>query len=108
MLSKVENGITSPSLTTLQKLARAFSVPLTSFSRGIEEKSMAIQTKAGESIQMERLRTRAYHQYKLFGYIGSNFSSLIVKPYLITLSDEADVYPTFQHAGIETIYVLES
>ena len=40
--------------------------------------------------------------------MGSNFSSLIVKPYLITLSDEADVFPTFQNAGIETIYMLES
>ncbi|SRR5579885_570257 len=31
MLSKIENGGTSPSLATLQALARALNVPLTSF-----------------------------------------------------------------------------
>ncbi|MFQ3184384.1 MAG: transcriptional regulator with XRE-family HTH domain [Alteromonas macleodii] len=107
MLSKIENGITSPSLTTLQTLAHALSVPLTSFFRGFEEKRMAIHTKAGEGVEMERAGTRANHQYKLLGHIGSNSSGVIVEPYLITLSDEADVFPTFQHAGIETIYMLE-
>ena len=38
MLSKIENGITSPSLTTLQILSHAFSTPITSFFRGYEEK----------------------------------------------------------------------
>ena len=38
MLSKIENGNTSPSLTTLQTLANALSVPLTSFFRRFEER----------------------------------------------------------------------
>ena len=33
MLSKIENGNTSPSLTTLQVLSHAFSVPVTAFFR---------------------------------------------------------------------------
>ena len=37
MLSKIENGNTSPSLKTLQTLANALSVPLTSFFRQFEE-----------------------------------------------------------------------
>jgi transcriptional regulator with XRE-family HTH domain len=107
MLSKIENGITSPSLTTLQTLAHALAVPLTSFFRGFEEKRMAVHTKAGEGVELEREGTRANHQYKLLGHIGSNASGVIVEPYLITLSNEADVFPTFQHGGIETIYMLE-
>jgi transcriptional regulator with XRE-family HTH domain len=107
MLSKIENGITSPSLTTLQTLAHALAVPLTSFFRGFEEKRMAVYTKAGEGVELEREGTRANHQYKLLGHIGSNASGVIVEPYLITLSDESDVFPTFQHGGIETIYMLE-
>jgi transcriptional regulator with XRE-family HTH domain len=107
MLSKIENGITSPSLTTLQTLAHALSVPLTSFFRGFEEKRMAIHTKAGEGVELEREGTRANHQYNLLGHIGANASGVIVEPYLITLSDQADVFPTFQHGGIETIYMLE-
>jgi transcriptional regulator with XRE-family HTH domain len=107
MLSKIENGNTSPSLTTLQSLANALSVPLTSFFRRFEESRTAVHTKAGEGVEMEREGTRANHQYNLLGHIGSNASGVIVEPYLITLSDKADVFPTFQHAGIETIYMLE-
>ena len=107
MLSKIENGNTSPSLTTLQSLANALSVPLTAFFRRFEEARSAVHTKAGEGVELEREGTRANHQYNLLGHIGSNASGVIVEPYLITLSDEADVFPTFQHAGIETIYMLE-
>lgn len=107
MLSKIENGNTSPSLTTLQTLANALSVPLTAFFRGFEETRMAVHTKGGEGVELEREGTRANHQYNLLGHIGANASGVIVEPYMITLSDAADVFPTFQHAGIETIYMLE-
>ena len=107
MLSKIENGNTSPSLTTLQTLADALTVPITSFFSGFEEKRMAVHTPAGEGVEMERDGTRANHQYNLLGHIGANASGVIVKPYLITLSAKSDVFPTFQHGGIETIYMLE-
>lgn len=107
MLSKIENGNTSPSLTTLQTLANALSVPLTAFFKGFEEKREAVHTKAGQGVEMERAGTRANHQYNLLGHIGSNASGVIVEPYLITLSDKSDVFPTFQHSGIEMIYMLE-
>ncbi len=107
MLSKIENGNTSPSLTTLQTLSNALSVPLTSFFRGFEEDRMAVHTKAGEGVELQRDGTRANHQYNLLGHIGSNASGVIVEPYLITLSEKSDVFPTFQHGGIETIYMLE-
>ncbi len=107
MLSKIENGNTSPSLTTLQTLANALSVPLTSFLRRFEEHRQAVHTRSGHGVEMEREGTRANHQYSLLGHIGSNASGVIVEPYLITLSVESDVFPTFQHGGIETIYMLE-
>ncbi|MFN7001985.1 MAG: helix-turn-helix domain-containing protein [Roseinatronobacter sp.] len=107
MLSKIENGNTSPSLTTLQTLAHALSVPLTSFFRGFEEHREAVHTRAGEGVEIERAGTRAGHQYKLLGHIGANASGVMVEPYLITLSTESDIFPTFQHGGIETIYMLE-
>ena len=50
MLSKIENGITSPSLTTLQILSHAFSTPITSFFRGFEERREVQHVKAGEHI----------------------------------------------------------
>ncbi len=107
MLSKIENGNTSPSLTTLQTLANALSVPITTFFRGFEEARSAVHTKAGEGVELERAGTRAHHQYNLLGHIGANTSGVIVEPYMITLTAESDRFPTFQHAGIETIYMLE-
>ncbi|WP_425041304.1 helix-turn-helix domain-containing protein [Primorskyibacter sp. S187A] len=107
MLSKIENGNTSPSLQTLQTLANALSVPLTSFFRQYEERREAVHTKSGEGVSTEREGTRSGHQYKLLGHIGSNASGVIVEPYLIELTTESDTFETFQHGGIETIYMLE-
>ena len=107
MLSKIENGNTSPSLTTLRALSHALSIPLTSFFRRFEEQRQAVHTKSGEGVELEREGTRANHQYNLLGHIGSNASGVTVEPYLITLTDSSDVFPTFQHGGIETIYMLE-
>ncbi len=107
MLSKIENGNTSPSLTTLQSLAHALSVPLTSFFRRFEEHREAVHTRAGEGVEIERAGTRAGQQYNLLGHIGANASGVMVEPYLITLNTESDIFPTFQHGGIETIYMLD-
>jgi len=107
MLSKIENGNTSPSLQTLQTLANALSVPLTSFFRQFEERREAVHTKAGQGVKTDREGTRAGHQYNLLGHIGSNSSGVIVEPYLIELTAESDTFETFQHGGIETIYMLE-
>ncbi len=107
MLSKIENGNTSPSLTTLQTLAHALSLPITAFFKGFEESRGAVHTKSGEGVELEREGTRANHQYNLLGHIGANSSGVIVEPYMITLTEKSDIFPTFQHGGIETIYMLE-
>ena len=31
----------------------------------------------------------------------------MVEPYLITLSSNSDIFPTFQHEGIEMLYMIE-
>ncbi|MFN0115690.1 MAG: helix-turn-helix domain-containing protein [Paracoccaceae bacterium] len=107
MLSKIENGNTSPSLTSLQVLSHAFSVPVTAFFRSYEERRDAQHVKAGEHVEIERRGTRAGHQYHLLGHIGSNASGVVVEPYLITLTGESDVFPTFQHDGLELLFMLE-
>ena len=107
MLSKIENGNTSPSLSTLQTISNALSVPITAFLEQFEENRVAVHTKSGEGVKIDGVGTRAGHQYNLLGHIGSNSSGIIVEPYLITLDDESDTFKTFQHSGIETIYMLE-
>ena len=90
MLSKIENGNISPSLTTLQSLSRALGVPLTAFFRRYEEPRNAVFVKAGQGIELERRGTRAGHQYNLLGHIDNNTSGVIVEPYLITLTADSD------------------
>jgi transcriptional regulator with XRE-family HTH domain len=107
MLSKIENGNISPSLTTLQALSKALGVPMTAFFRGFEEPKSASFVKAGEGVNLERRGTRAGHHYSLLGHIENNSSGVTVEPYLITLNAESDVFPTFQHPGMEFLYMLE-
>ena len=49
MLSKIENGITSPSLTTLQALSRALGVPFTAFFRRFEEERSAVSSRPAKA-----------------------------------------------------------
>ena len=105
-LSKIENGNISPSLSSLQALSRALGIPLTALFRGFEERRSASFVKSGEGLNIERRGTRAGHQYSLLGHIDDNSSGVLVEPYLITLTAESDVFPTFQHEGLEFLYMI--
>jgi len=105
MLSKIENGTTSPSLSTLQALSRALHVPVTALFRSFEETNEATFVKAGQGLTIERRGTRAGHQYQLLGHTLRK--NIAVEPYLITLTEKSDVFPIFQHAGVEFLYMLE-
>jgi transcriptional regulator with XRE-family HTH domain len=107
MLSKIENGLTSPSLTTLQTLSVALGVPVTAFFRRYEERRDAVFVKSGQGLVIERRGTRAGHQYQLLGHTGGATGRVVVEPYLITLTAESDVFPLFQHEGLEFIHMLE-
>lgn len=105
MLSKIENGLTSPSLATLNALANALHVPVTSLFRGYEEQRDVTYIKNGEGLPIERRGSGAGHQYQLLGHtIGKPYT---IEPYVITISDKSEVFPIFQHAGMELIYMLK-
>jgi transcriptional regulator with XRE-family HTH domain len=105
MLSKIENGATSPSLSSIQALARALQVPVTSLFRSFEVTRDATYVKSGAGLKIERRGTRAGHQYELLGHTREG--QLVVEPYVVTLTETSDVFPVFQHEGIELIYMLE-
>lgn len=105
MLSKIENGMTSPSLATLRALSEALRVPVTSFFRKFEEGHEASFVPAGQGLLIERRGTRAGHQYELLGHtVGRRYA---FEPYLITLTEKSEIFPLFQHKGIEFLYILE-
>ena len=107
MVSKIENGQVSPSLSMLQRLAKNLSVPLTTLFQGFEEDRPAMHVRAGEGVVADRAGTRSGHQYNLLGLLSSQSSGVVVEPYLITLTEASDTFETFQHDGMEFLYMLE-
>ncbi len=105
MMSKIENGQTSASLSSLQALANTLNIPIATFFQTFDEKRDATFVKAGEGLSIERRGTRAGHLYQLLGH--SVRSPVQIEPYLIKLAKDADAYPVFQHAGHEFIYMLK-
>jgi len=106
MLSKIENGHTSPSLGTLQSVARALNVPVTALFRKFEQEREASFVRAGQGLVIDRRGTRAGHQYHLLGHSVGDRTTL-VEPYLIVILEATEVFPLFQHDGVEFIYILE-
>lgn len=104
MLSKIENGQISPSLATLQSIAAALRVPMTSLFAAFDENRDCSYVRAGQGVVIERRGTKAGHVYQLLGHaLGGDVA---VEPYLITLRPGAVPYTGFQHAGTEFIYML--
>ncbi len=104
MLSKIENASISPSLATLDALAKALNVPVSRLFAESEERRDCSFVKAGSGVRIERRGTKAGHQYDLLGH--SLAGELGVEPYLITLKEDAVPYTNFRHAGVEFLYML--
>jgi transcriptional regulator with XRE-family HTH domain len=104
MLSKIENGAISPSLATLEGLAKALNVPISALFVETEERRDCSFVKAGRGVRIERRGTKAGHLYDLLGH--SLRGEIAVEPYLITLRKNAVPYTNFRHAGVEFIYML--
>jgi transcriptional regulator with XRE-family HTH domain len=104
MLSKIENAQASPSLSTLARLATALDMPVTSLFRGLAEERDAIFVKAGHGPEITRKATRAGHRYEQLGTLRGPRKML--EPLLVTLTERTEVFPLFQHAGVELLYML--
>jgi ribosome-binding protein aMBF1 (putative translation factor) len=104
MLSKIENAQTSPSLSTLERLATALDMPVTSLFRGLSEERDAVFVKAGSGPEIVRKGTRSGHTYELLGSLRGPYKR--VEPLLVSLDESSEVFPLFQHPGIEILYML--
>jgi DNA-binding XRE family transcriptional regulator len=105
MMSKIENGQISPSLTTLQSLAAALSVPISSLFASVEDRQDCSYVPAGRGVSIERRGTKAGHNYHLLGHLLRG--DVVVEPYLITLQENAQPHTSFSHQGIELIYMID-
>jgi transcriptional regulator with XRE-family HTH domain len=104
MLSKIENAQTSPSLATLARLSEALAVPVTAFFRGLSEEQDVIFVKAGAGLNIEHRNSGAGHRYQTLGTMRAPHDSL--EPMLVTLTERAEAFPLYQHAGTELIFMI--
>ncbi|NOT70963.1 MAG: helix-turn-helix transcriptional regulator [Hyphomicrobium sp.] len=104
MLSKIENGQISPSLSTLQYLASALNLPLTMLLAAFEGGRGCSYVRKTEGVAIRRRGTKVGHNYQLLGQSLSG--NIAVEPYIITLNTDAEAYTEFRHEGIEYIYML--
>ena len=106
MLSKIENAQTATSLETLGKLAKALGISLSAFFRNYDVPGGGAQlVKNGEGMEVVRRGTKRGHTYHLLAY--DQGPTKLFEPFLITMDDASEVFPTFEHPGVEFIYMLE-
>jgi transcriptional regulator with XRE-family HTH domain len=105
MLSRLETGRVSPSLETIVALSQALGVtPSVLMQRVGTDEGGAQLIRAGEGLETVRSGTRRGHTYHLLA--AQRGPRKIFEPFLVTLNDRSEVFPGFQHPGIEFIHLL--
>jgi transcriptional regulator with XRE-family HTH domain len=106
MLSKIENGQAATSLDTLSRIAAALGVSLAHLFRHYNVPSGGAQlVKSGAGMEVVRRGTRRGHTYHLLAYDQGPQKAF--EPFLISMDDASEVFPTFEHPGTEFIHMLQ-
>jgi len=106
MLSKIENAQTATSLETLAKLTNALGISLSALFRNYDTPQGSAQlVKNGAGMEVVRRGTKRGHTYHLLAYDRN--PTKLFEPFLIAMDDASEVFPTFEHPGVEFIYMLE-
>lgn len=104
MLSRIERGLVSPSVDTLERIAQGLGVPVSRFFGDQNTRTDFSHVPAGKGILVDRVGAVAGYRYELLGHQLSG--NLFVEPYLVTLLPEAQPYVTFQHPGTKFLHLL--
>jgi transcriptional regulator with XRE-family HTH domain len=100
-LSLIENGKSSPSVSTLQQLAKALEVPITAFFETETPPKSIVFQKSGH-------RTRADFSHGTLEDMSTGLAWRGGQPLLITLEPKADSGSTpIVHTGYEFVFCLE-
>jgi len=104
MLSRIERGLVSPSVETLERLANGLGVPASRFFSDQARRTDFCHVRAGQGVVVDRVGAVSDYRYELLGHLLSG--NLFVEPYLVTMLPGADPYVTFQHPGLKFLYFL--
>jgi transcriptional regulator with XRE-family HTH domain len=106
MLSKIENAQTSTGLDVLNRIAQTLGVSLSTLFRHFDVPQGGAQlVKKGTGMEVVRKGTKRGHTYHLLAYDQGPRKAF--EPFLITMEDEAERFPTFEHPGTEFIHMLK-
>src|SRR5882757_6464338 len=105
MLSRLETGRVSPSLETIVALSQALGVTASILMQRVGTDDGGAQLiRAGEGLETVRSGTRRGHTYHLLA--AQRGPRKVFEPFLVTLNDRSEVFPGFQHPGVEFIHLL--
>ena len=105
MLSRLETGHVNPSLETIVALAEALGVRPALLLQELGEYEGEVQhVPDGQGLEVVRRGTKRGHTYHLLA--AQRGPVKVFEPFLVTLTDKSEVFPGFQHAGTEFIYIL--
>ena len=100
-LSLIENGKTSPSVSTLQQIAAALRVPITVFFDSQAAPQTVIYQKGGE-------RQAAGFAHGTLADLGLGFTSQALEPFMVTLEPGSQPGDNpIVHTGFEFVFCLE-
>jgi transcriptional regulator with XRE-family HTH domain len=106
-LSLIENGKSSPSVSTLQQLAVALQTPITTFFE-TETPAAKGQPKSNIAYIRHDRRPRAAFEHGLLEDLGAGTNIQAVEPFVLTLEPNTGSGPRdIVHTGYEFIYCLE-
>ena len=106
MLSRIENGQATPSLDTLHRVCRGMGISISNLFKDFDvPDGGARYVPRGEGMKVVRRGTKRGHSYELLSYDPG--PKKLFEPFLISMDDQSEVFPRFQHEGTEFIYMLE-
>lgn len=105
MLFKIEHGQAAASIATLAKVAKAAEVPVTALFRGLDEEHDALHIPAGAGYDIIHEGSGPGRRYQDLGTLRGPVREL--EPVLISITEPDEVFPLFQHAAPEMLYIVE-
>jgi transcriptional regulator with XRE-family HTH domain len=106
MLSKIETGQITPGLDSLSRIARALGVSMSMLFRHYDAPTGSAQhVRKGQGMEVVRRGTKSGHSYELLAYDQGPVK--LFEPFMITMEEPSESFPTFQHPGTEFIHMIE-
>ncbi|WP_307866876.1 XRE family transcriptional regulator [Variovorax sp. E3] len=104
MLSRVERGLASPSVETLERIAQGLGVSISQFFAARAPREIFFHVPAGRGLPLDRALTHARIRHELLGRLRSG--DLNVMPCLVCVDAPFQTPEMVRHEGLKFIYVL--